>query len=148
MHHIVEVETEVAEIDPAWLDDIEGAVRYTLEAEGAPDALFSVALVTDTTIAELNRDFLGHEGPTDVISFELSGGPGVALAADIYLGAAQAERQAEEWGVSVREELLRLAVHGTLHVLGWDHPEGESRADSPMYQRQEELLARFLAGDR
>lgn len=148
MRHIVEVESEGAGIDPAWLDAIEGAVRYALEAEGAPDALVSVALVTDSTIAQLNQDFLGHEGPTDVISFELSGGPGVALAADIYLGAAQAERQAAEWQVPVREEMLRLAIHGTLHVLGWDHPEGKGRADSPMYRRQEELLARFLAGDR
>ena len=46
------------------------------------------------------------------------------------------------------EEVLRLAVHGTLHVLGYDHPEGAERAGSEMFTRQEELLRAFLASDR
>jgi probable rRNA maturation factor len=56
----------------------------------------------------------------------------------------QALRQAAEYGATPAEEVLRLAVHGTLHVLGYDHPEGADRASSEMFARQEALLRGFL----
>jgi len=56
------------------------------------------------------------------------------------VGADQARRQAEALGVPLREELARLAIHGVLHVLGHDHPEGDDRFASPMYVLQERLL--------
>jgi len=60
---------------------------------------------------------------------------------DVYLGVAQARRQAAAAGVTEEEELVRLAVHGTLHVLGWDHPMDESRVRTPMWRRQERYVA-------
>jgi probable rRNA maturation factor len=63
---------------------------------------------------------------------------------DIYVGWDEAARQAEEHGVSFHEELARLAIHGTLHVLGHDHPEDASRTESPMFRLQERLLAELL----
>lgn len=129
-------------VDPARL---EAAVRHVLRAEGIARAELSVALVGDAEISALNRRYLEHDRPTDVISFHLHE-PGEPPLGDVYLGVDQALRQAEGFGASAEEELLRLAVHGTLHVLGWDHPEGEERAESAMFERQEVLLREFLAG--
>ena len=123
------------------LEEVERAVAAVLDAEGVGEAEISVAFVSDAEIASLNERFLSHEGVTDVISFPLHL-PGGSPLGDIYIGAEQAARQAPG---PVREEILRLAVHGTLHILGYEHPEGPERDDSPMYLRQEELLAAFLA---
>jgi len=123
---------------------LERAVRSVLDAHGIRDAEISVALMDDVAIAEMNRRYLAHEGPTDVISFEL-GAEGDMPVGDIYIGWQQALRQAEALGVEPREELARLAVHGTLHVLGYEHPEGEEREESEMWQRQEAILREVLA---
>lgn len=123
---------------------VEAAVRHVLRAEGVDAAEISVALVGDGEIAALNEEYLDHEGPTDVISFHLHD-PGEPPLGDVYVGVDQAARQAAGFGAPADEEVLRLAVHGTLHVLGYEHPEGEDRADSPMFARQEMLLRDFLS---
>lgn len=135
----VEASAEDGVVIPLELAEIEAASRWVLDREKPRDGEISIALVTDSTIANLNEEYLSHSGPTDVISFPLEDPR--RLLGDIYIGVEQARRQAEDAGVSLREELLRLAIHGTLHVIGWDHPEGEA---SPMFLRQEELLADFL----
>lgn len=127
-------------VDPAT---VEQALRHALNTEGVRAGTFSVAYVRDAEIAELNERFLGHAGATDVISFALHG-EGETPNGDVYVGADQALRQAAEFAVPAAEEWLRLAIHGLLHVLGHDHPEGEERIASPMYRRQEDLLARVL----
>jgi rRNA maturation RNase YbeY len=63
----------------------------------------------------------------------------------VYLCPDEAALNARTLGVPVREEILRTAVHGTLHVLGYDHPEGASRTASAMWKRQERYLARSLS---
>ena len=120
------------------------AVRAVLDAHDIAACHVSVTLLDDTQIEEMNRAYLDHEGPTDVISFEL-GMSGEARVGDVYIGWEQALRQAAEFGVSPREELARLAVHGTLHVLGYDHPTGEGREQSEMWQRQEEIVREVVA---
>lgn len=129
-------------VDP---ERVEAAVRHVLRAEGVDAAEISIALVSDDEIAGLNVEYLAHEGPTDVISFHLHD-RGEPPLGDVYVGVEQAARQAAGFGASVAEEVLRLAVHGTLHVLGYEHPEGEDRAGSPMFLRQEALLKEFLSG--
>jgi probable rRNA maturation factor len=119
------------------------AARLTLSREEAGAGQLSVTLLDDGEIQALNRDYLGHDRVTDVISFALHG-PGDPILGDVYLGGAQAARQAEEEGVPLQEELVRLVVHGTLHVLGHDHPQGEERLDSPMFLLQEELVRQVL----
>lgn len=131
---------------PTAEERVAAAVRMALESEGVQEAEISVALIDDEAISQLNQEYLGHAGPTDVISFALHE-DGEAPLGDLYVGVEQAERQSTEWGSTPAEEVLRLALHGTLHVLGYDHPE-EDRAESPMYRRQEELLARFLGAER
>lgn len=118
-----------------------------LRAERVRDAMLSITFVGDRAIAALNRRHLGHRGATDVISFGFAAparsGP---LVGDIYIAPGVASVNARREGASVREELARLVVHGTLHVLGYDHPEGDGRTRSAMWRRQERLLARALRG--
>ncbi len=93
----------------------------------------------------LNRRALGRDRATDVIAFRL---PHLdQLIGDIYICPSVARRAAREAGVSEREEILRLVVHGVLHVLGHEHPEGARRVASPMWRRQERYVER-LHGSR
>jgi probable rRNA maturation factor len=116
-------------------------VLVTLKAERVSDALISVAFVGSEMMSQLNEQFLSRDGPTDVITFGLSRSGGkMPVIGDIYICPPVAERNARNLGISTREELARLLVHGTLHVLGYDHPEGEDRTRSPMWKRQEKIL--------
>lgn len=119
------------------------AVRATLDGTHTADAQISVALVADATIAGLNEEWLDHAGPTDVISFPLFEGDEPPVG-DVYVGVEQAVRQARVHAVDAVEEIVRLAIHGTLHVLGWDHPDGEARLRSPMWDTQERLVGEVL----
>lgn len=121
---------------------VRAAVEATLTDRGVDDAAVSVTLVGDQAIANLNQQYLAHEGPTDVISFPLYQG-GERPVGDIYIGAEQAQRQAREFGVPLHHEIARLTIHGTLHVLGFDHPEDESREQSEMWQVQEHIFTQL-----
>jgi probable rRNA maturation factor len=122
---------------------LERAVRRTLEAEGHYVAEVSLALLSDADIQELNLRYLGKDYPTDVLAFSL--GDGEDVLGDVYVGLDQATRQAAELGIALEEELVRLAVHGTLHVLGHDHPEGPEREQSAMFRLQERLVRELFA---
>lgn len=135
---------EVGDYATVDAEVLEEAVRHTVAREGGEVVEISLALLGDDDIRELNHRFLGHDRPTDVIAFTL--GEGAERVGDVYLGVDQARRQAEELGIPVDQELVRLAVHGTLHVLGHEHPEGEDRYDSPMFVLQERIVA-ALTGD-
>jgi probable rRNA maturation factor len=90
----------------------------------------------------LNREYLRRRGPTDVIAFGLErAGSNTPVIGDIYICTKVAERNARRLGVPMKRELARLVVHGTLHVLGLDHPDDEARATSPMWRKQERILA-------
>ncbi len=119
-------------------DVVERAVRATLRDRGVEDAELSVTLLDDGGMASLNREWKGKDAPTDVLAFSLHGDQEPPLG-DVYLGVEQAVRQATELGEAAARELARLAIHGTLHVLGWDHPE-EERESSGMWQHQERIL--------
>ena len=124
---------------------VRDAAIAALAAERVKDAMLSITFVGRGAISGLNRRYLGHRGPTDVISFGL-GRPGKrgAVIGDIYICPEIARDNAKRQGVPTGEEVLRLVVHGTLHVLGHDHPTGASRTASPMWRRQERILARVL----
>jgi probable rRNA maturation factor len=121
----------------------EAAIATVLRGERARRAVVSVTFVSNRAIAALNRQHLGHTGATDVISFPLLA-PDGGILGDVYIAPDVARANARTAGVPVREELVRLVVHGTLHVLGWDHPDGEERLQSPMWRRQEQLVRRIL----
>ena len=125
---------------------LRAAVLRAVEADDGALAEISLTLLDDAAIGELNARWLERDGPTDVIAFALGDGPD--LVGDVYLGVEQARRQAEEHGVPLEEELARLAIHGTLHVLGHDHPEGPDRLESPMFRLQERVLEDLLRTPR
>jgi probable rRNA maturation factor len=121
-------------------------VERVLKAERVPKALISVAFVSNVQIASLNRRHLRHFGPTDVISFGFARATRTApVVGDIYIAPEIARRNARSSGVSQREEIVRLLVHGVLHVLGYDHPAGPGRERSAMWKRQEALVRRSMA---
>ena len=119
--------------------------QNVLRAEKIGNALISITFVRQARIASLNRTHLAHRGATDVISFGFSRpSRRDPVVGDIYIAPAVARRNARAAGIAMREELTRLVVHGVLHVLGHDHPEGDARQRSPMWRKQERLVARLL----
>lgn len=123
-------------------------VRTVCRRESVSDALISVAFVRNARIARMNREYLGHRGATDVITFEFAdvlgakpGGARPVIVGDIYIAPGVARANVRDSGVGVREELIRLVVHGTLHVLGYMHDEGADRMVGEMWRRQEEIVA-------
>jgi probable rRNA maturation factor len=119
-------------------------VESVLRAEKVRGALVSVAFVSDRSIAAMNAAHLAHRGPTDVISFGFDRPTGRhPVVGDIYVAPGVATRNAKARRQPVREELVRLLVHGTLHVLGYDHPDDGRRESSAMWRRQEQLVRRL-----
>jgi probable rRNA maturation factor len=124
--------------------------------EGARGARVELTLLDAAAMRRLHRRVTGRPALTDVLSFALPQPDGTLLG-DVYLCPAAATRwvdngrrelgSAERVGRASRvtEELVRLAVHGTLHVLGYDHPEGPGRTRSAMWRRQERYVRRLLA---
>jgi probable rRNA maturation factor len=142
------LDVDVATVDvraPLARAAIANIARGALRAEGVRDALISVTLVGTSAMARLNRDHLGHRGATDVISFQFNrvrrSDP---VIGDIYICPAVARHNAAERGASARQEVSRLVIHGVLHVLGYDHPDGEDREGSRMWRRQEQLVRRLV----
>ena len=93
----------------------------------------------------LNRRAFGRRGLTDVIAFPLPQ-PNGSLVGDVYVCPHAARAWSGGSRAGLREELLRLAVHGTLHVLGYDHPEGPGRTRGRMWRLQERYVRRLTAG--
>lgn len=130
-------------------DDLRELVAYALASEGvrAPGTL-TVVLVDDAQIHDLNRRFLDHDEPTDVITFALDEGRhdgfvspgGVAQElGEIYVSCERAAAQSGEWGSSPEREVHFLVVHGVLHLLGWDDATPAERGR--MLARGAEILA-------
>lgn len=115
------------------------AARTAIGADpGLTDGELSITLVDDDEMARLNVEWLDRTGSTDVIAFSL--GSAESVLGDVYIAPDTAGKNAAGLGVDLLEEILRLVIHGTLHVVGYDHPEGPDRSASEMYRLQEELL--------
>jgi probable rRNA maturation factor len=131
---------------PLSAERVRRIVQTVCKRERVREGLISVTFVTNRAISKMNRDFLGHCGATDIVTFafQSSGRPSGQSATtigDIYIAPAVARANARAHGVGVREELTRLLVHGTLHALGYTHPEGDGRTTAPMWRKQEALVA-------
>jgi len=134
----------VAPVDSARLHRLlESAVTLTARsALGDLDVEVELTLAGDAEMTRLNFDHMGERGPTDVLAFPLHqwridaghshladdegiSPPGAMLLGDVVVDLDQAERQARQGGWGVAEEIILLAIHGTLHLLGHDHAEAE-----------------------
>lgn len=124
----------VEEEPPDWLLNRQRAVRFRLaevsrlarrlRRQVAGGREFAVQIASDAAVRRANRRFLGHDYPTDVLSFP--DGSGGRLG-DILISAPQARRQARRLGHSVEQELGVLLLHGVLHLLGCDHERDNGR---------------------
>ncbi|MBC7790589.1 MAG: rRNA maturation RNase YbeY [Anaerolineae bacterium] len=118
----------------------------TLRSEGIRHAMVSIAFVSNRAIATLNKRHFGHRGATDIISLGFKRHASAApIVGDIYIAPDIARANARLHGSGVRAEIARLIVHGVLHILGHEHPEGPGRTASDMWLRQERLLAHIPA---
>lgn len=110
---------------------LEKAALATLQHEGVSDEVdLTVVISNDDTLHQLNLEFMGIDGPTDVLSFPagiVDPDTGRTYLGDVIISLPRAEAQAPENGQSVEGEVLLLAVHGVLHLLGHDHAEPEEK---------------------
>jgi probable rRNA maturation factor len=113
-------------------------VEEVLRAERR-DALISVTFVGRDAMRRLNAQHKGHDRPTDVLTFALTDPAGRTIG-DVYICPWVARREARARSIPLRQELIRLVIHGTLHALGRDHPEGPGRTRSAMWRRQERYV--------
>jgi probable rRNA maturation factor len=100
-----------------------GIARAVLEGEGVADYEISLAFVDDPTIHRLNKRYLEHDEPTDVLSFPLSDAGSKKLAGELVIGAEVALARAGEHGHDVQAELGLYVIHGLLHLCGYDDHE-------------------------
>lgn len=124
---------------------LERAARFTLDLEpDSANADITIVLTDDTQLHELNREFLGVDAPTDVLSFpsdEVDPETGSQYLGDIIISIPRAAQQAQAGGHPLEAEVQLLVVHGTLHLLGHDHAEAEEKAR--MWAAQAEVMARL-----
>ena len=118
-------------------------LNATLKHEKINNAVFSVIFVDNETIHEINRDYRNIDRPTDVISFAFEDNGklvynNVRLLGEIYISIPKMIEQAKEYGHSEKRELSFLAVHGLLHLLGYDHMKKED--EKVMFALQELIL--------
>jgi probable rRNA maturation factor len=105
----------------------------------------SISFLSDEGIARINQESLGRPGPTDVIAFDLSeDGLPLESVGDIYISIDTAIENSARFKVTPREEILRLAVHGLLHIIGYD--DSDVTAREKMTEVQEGIVRRFSAG--
>ena len=113
--------------------------RTVLDGEGQPEAEVSLAFVDNATIHVLNKRYLQHDEPTDVLSFPLSEPGARKLSGEVVIGAEVAQAQAAERGHDVQAELALYVIHGLLHLCGHDDHDEKGRA--AMRQRERHYLA-------
>ncbi len=149
------------EIDEAFAaqvntTDLAAAIEQTLHLEAIAAAELTVVITTDEAVRNLNRTYRGVDAPTDVLSFASEpaeeDGPALVIPTeladslatylgDIIIAFPYAEHQAAHFQNSVAAELRLLVVHGTLHLLGYDHATPEERA--AMWGQQNAVLQQF-----
>lgn len=112
-----------------WIKQVVG--RY-----GKETGEVSYIFCSDKEILELNRKYLGHDYYTDVITFDYSDKD--VISGDIFIGVDTVSSNAEEFGISYKNELFRVIIHGILHLCGIEDKTPEARAD--MDRRENEAL--------
>lgn len=130
------------------ISDIENICKLTFKKLKVKNPMFSITIVNNEKIKEINREYRGKDTETDVISFAFEEStdyiyPDMRFLGEIYISIDKAKSQAEEYGHSLKRELCFLTVHGLLHLLGYDHIEEEDRV--VMRKLEEEILESYDA---
>jgi probable rRNA maturation factor len=116
---------EIIPIDRKRFREVVNAV---LAGEGIPDAEISLAFVDNATIHQLNKRYLNHDEPTDVLSFPLSEANARKLAGELVIGVEVAQTEAAQRGHDVEAELSLYVIHGLLHLCGYDDKSDQTAA--------------------
>lgn len=123
----------------------EQAARQVLLEHGATTYAISVTFVDDAEISRINEQSLNTKGPTDVIAFDLSeDGLPFQRVGDVYISIDTALENSARFRIHPEEEILRLVVHGVLHVLGYSDIDRADR--EKMTEAQEGIVKRFSEG--
>ncbi|MGR3765073.1 rRNA maturation RNase YbeY [Rossellomorea sp. NS-SX7] len=143
---------ETEQLSEGETELIQGILNFAASKEGVEESSeVSVTFVTNERIREINREYRHKDQPTDVISFaleemgedeiEIVGADMPRVLGDIIISVERAKEQAEEYNHSVSRELGFLALHGFLHLLGYDHLEEQD--EKVMFQRQKDILDEY-----
>jgi probable rRNA maturation factor len=130
---------EIVAIDRAHMRQV---ARTVLEGEEVKEAEISLAFVDNPTIHRLNKRYLDHDEPTDVLSFPLSEPNSSKLAGELVIGAEVALAEATRQGHDVQAELTLYVIHGLLHLCGYDD---HSDRDAARIRERERHYLRLLA---
>ena len=138
----IELFNETDENLEKYINTIKEVLVHGLDKLKVGDVTFNVIFVNNDYIHELNKNYRNIDRETDVITFALEDdktfNPVERVLGDIYISIDKAKSQSEEYGHSLKRELCFLAVHGMLHLLGYDHMEKEE--EKVMFKLQEEIL--------
>lgn len=148
----IDFQDETNSVDEAFVDLIQRILQFAAEKEGVEtDSEVSLSFVDNSEIQEINRNYRQKDYATDVISFAmLEEGEGEMkilnedmpnMLGDIVISVDKAKEQAEDYNHSLEREFGFLALHGFLHLLGYDHMNEEE--EKAMFNRQEEILHEF-----
>ncbi|MBH0168658.1 MAG: rRNA maturation RNase YbeY [Bacillota bacterium] len=147
----VEYLNEIDENSTDFQELLSNVLEKAAEMEKTGQAEVSITIVSKERIQEINKEYRQKDSVTDVISFameemgedetEIIGGEETRFLGDIIICLDVAKEQAEEYGHSLEREMGFLAVHGFLHLLGYDHMNDED--EKRMFGRQEEILEQY-----
>jgi probable rRNA maturation factor len=124
------------------LETVHEVLIHGLKKLNIEEAIFNVIIVDNDYIHMLNKEYRNIDRETDVITFALEDdktfNPDIRILGDVYISIDKAKSQSIEYGHSLLRELCFLAVHGMLHLLGYDHMKKEE--EEVMFKLQEEIL--------
>jgi probable rRNA maturation factor len=125
---------------PVDKDLLEEVITRAVEQEAGAIDHFSLVILDNEGITDLNRRLLSRERPTDVIAFEAETDPDGVCRAEAYISVEQAQMQAQQQGHTLDYELAFLAAHAALHALGYD--DGTEQQRARMLDRQRQIVSR------
>lgn len=128
------------------IDVLYDFIDYLVLKENLDNAIFNIIFINNNKIQEINKQYRHIDAPTDVISFALEDTEDgykseFRVLGDIYISLDKAKEQAQYYNHSLKREICFLAVHGLLHLLGYDHQTKEE--EQIMFQKQEDYLNDF-----
>ena len=138
----IEIFNETKENLESELEKVHEVLIHGLKKLKIDEAIFNVIIVNNDYIHKLNKEYRNIDRETDVITFALEDdktfNPDIRILGDVYISIDKAKSQSVEYGHSLLRELSFLAVHGMLHLLGYDHMKKED--EMVMFKLQEEIL--------
>lgn len=142
----IEIFNETEEKLDKELKELKDLLMNVARDEGLENIIFNVIIIDNSRIREINREYRNIDRETDVISFALEDDKtfnlkDIRVLGDIYISIEKTRSQAKEYGHSFKRELSFLAIHGFLHLLGYDHMEKDEEEE--MFKKQEEVLSRY-----